>query len=298
MDKLVAFFKNVWFRRAIALITWGYTVFIAWIAWLSFAYYFQFENPTPSFVLYLFINVSAMGLFILSRKQVITQINSYILPPLVFCITFFGFGNWYLIIPPVVVMLVLFFVNTSNETLKTVLGTMYLLLFVVGIAGHIGIVRFIGNFNFFGPDLTKRDLSYETLSSTGEYRLVRYLENSTDRNTMSYYVEYTGDDVTFPMGVAKKVMGCSHIHTAAYTSLSQDFVEWKTVTKNGKKTEVLLVDGKSERENPYLVEIVASSSRTSSSKQSSSTPTASGTSSVSSSSDISAESDSDPERDE
>lgn len=276
MDKLVAFFKNVWFRRGIAVITWAYTVFIAWIAWLCFAYYFQFENPTPSFVLYLFINVCAMGFFILSRKQVITQVNSYILPPLVFCIAFFGFGNWYIVIPPVVVMLVLFFVNTSNETLKTVLGTMYLLLFVIGVAGHIGVTRFIGNLNYFGPDLATRDLTYESLSATGEYRLVRYLQSSTDRKTMSYYVEYTGDDVTFPMGVAKKVMGCSHIHTAAYLNLNQEFVVWKTVTRNGKKTEVLLVDGTSERENPYLAEkVVSSSSRTSTSTSTSSSSSSS-----------------------
>ena len=286
MDKLVAFFKNVWFRRAIAVISWGYTVFMAWIAWLCFAYYFQFENPTPSFILYLFINVCAMGFFILSRKQVISQINSYILPPIVFLVTFFGFGNWYIVIPPVVVMLVLFFANTSNETLKTVLGTMYLLLFVIGVAGHIGVVRFIGNLNYFGPDLTTRDNSYESLSGTGEYRLVRYLANSTDRNTMSYYIEYTGDDVTFPMGVAKKVIGCSHIHTAAYTSLSQNFVEWKTVTRNGKKTEVLLVDGKSERENPYLVEAITSS-RTSTSTSGKSSSSSSSSSSPSTSSSTS-----------
>ena len=284
MDKLVAFFKNIWFRRAIAVISWGYTAFMVWIAWLTYAYYFQFENPTPAFVLYLFINVCAMGFMILSRKQVITQINSYILPPIVFLVMFFGFGNWFIVIPPVMVMLVLFFVNTSNETLKTVLGTMYLLLFVIGIAGHIGVVRFIGNFNFLGPDLTKRDLSYESLSSSGEYRLVRYLDSSTDRNTMSFYVEYTGDDVTFPMGVAKKVFGCSRIHTASYTSLSQNFVEWKTVKKNGKDVEVLIVDGKSERENPYLAEKVTSSSKTSTSTASSAQPASSTASSSSNSS--------------
>lgn len=283
MDKLVAFFKNVWFRRFLAVICWGYTAFMTWLAWLCFAYYFQFENPTPSFVLYLFINVAAMGLMILSRKQVITQINSYILPPIVFLVMFFGFGNWYIVVPPMVVMLVLFFVNTSNETLKTVLGTMYLLLFVIGIAGHIGVVRFIGNFNFLGPDLTERDTSYEMLSKSGEYRLVRYLDNSVDRNTMSYYVEFTGDDVTFPMGTAKKVFGCGHIHTAAYTDLSQNFVEWKTQTRNGKNVEVLLVDGISIRENPYLTEIVSSSSRTSSGS------TSSGTSSSSSSAASSAQ---------
>ncbi|MDE6727977.1 MAG: hypothetical protein K2J80_08580 [Oscillospiraceae bacterium] len=282
MDKLVAFFKNVWFRRAVALISWGYTVFMVWVAWLCFAYHLEFENPTPAFVLYLFINVCAVGFFILSRKQVITQINSYILPPIVFLVTFFGFGNWYIVIPPVVVMLVMFFANTSNETLKTVLGTMYLLLFVIGIVGHIGAQQFIGNFTFLGPDLTERDPNYESLSSTGEYRLVRYLESTSDRNTMGYYVEYTGDDIELPMGIAKKVLGCKRIHTAAYTDISQNFVEWKVQKKNGKDVDVLIVDGKSVRDNPYLIEAIEKSTGSSSSKMSSSS-TSSAVLSVSSS---------------
>lgn len=282
MDKLVAFFKNVWFRRGVAIASWAYTGFMIWVAWLSFAYYLQFENPTPAFVLYLFINVSALGLMILSRKQVITQVNSYVLPPIVFLITFFGFGNWYVIIPPIVVMLVLFFVNTSNETLKTVLGTMYLLLFVIGIVGHIGVERFIGNISFVGPDLTTRDLNYESLSKTGEYRLVRYLESTSDHNTMKYYVEYTGDDVKLPMGVAKKVRGCKFVHTAAYTNLSQNFVEWKMQMVSGKDTEVLIVDGKSVRENPYLMKPISTSSGVTSSKPSSTSSTSSSSSSASS----------------
>ncbi len=260
MDKLVAFFKNVWFRRALALVCWGYTAFMAWIAWLTFGYYFTFENPTPAFVLYLFINVAAMGLMILSRKQVLTQINAYILPLLVFCVTFFGFGNWYLIIPPVVVMLVVFFVNTSNETLKTVLGTMALLLFVIGIVGLIGFEMFMGKISFVGPDLSTRDTAYESVSESGEYRLVRYLNSSEERSTMTYYVEYTGDDVELPMGMAKKVFGCKSVHTASYTNLSQNFVQWKTRTAaNGKKEEILLVDGKYDRENPYTVVVTKSS---------------------------------------
>ncbi len=270
MDKLVAFFKNVWFRRALSLICWGYTAFIAWIAWLTFAYYFTFENPTPAFVLYLFINVAAMGFMILSRKQVLTQINSYVLPLLVFCITFFGLGNWYLIVPPVVVMLVVFFANTSNETLKTVLGTMALLLFVIGIVGLIGFEMFMGKISFVGPVLSTRDTAYESVSESGEYRLVRYLNSSSERSTMTYFVEYTGDDVELPMGTAKKVFGCISVHTASYTNLSQNFVQWKTVTVNGKKEEILLVDGKYERVNPYTVEAVQSSAASGSSGSSSS----------------------------
>lgn len=255
MDKLVAFFKNVWFRRAVALLCWGYTALMLWVAWLNFGFFFEFENPTPLFVLYLFVNISALGLMILTRKQMFTRINSYILPPIIFAIVIFGFGNWYMIAPPLVVAVVVFFVNSSNETLKTVLGTMYLLMYVVGVVGYIGVKMFMGDITFTGVDLSKRDPDYEKLSETGEYRLVRYINDSNERKTMSYYVEYAGDDVEIPLGLCKKVFDCKHIHTATYKDKSEDLVEWSTQKVEGVKTDVLLVEG-SLRENPYLIKPV------------------------------------------
>ena len=270
MDKLVAFFKNVWFRRAVALLCWGYTALMLWVAWLCFGFFFEFENPTPLFVLYLFVNISALGLIILTRKQMITKINSYILPPIVFLIVIFGFGNWYMIAPPLVVMIVMFFVNNSNETLKTVLGTMYLLMYVIGVVGYIGIKMFMGDISFTGVDLTRRDPDYEKLSESGDYRIVRYINDTNERKTMSYYVEYTGDDTEIPLGICKKVFGCKHVHTATYQSRSEDLGEGSTQRGDGEKQDVILVEG-SLRENPYLIKSAEEddSSDSSSSKASS-----------------------------
>lgn len=270
MDKLVAFFKNVWFRRGVALLCWGYTALMVWIAWLCFGFFFEFENPTPLFVLYLFVNISALGLFILTRRQMITKINAYFLPPIVFAIVIFGFGNWYMIAPPLIVMIVLFFANNSNETLKTVLGTMYLLMYVIGVVGFIGIQMFMGDISFTGVDLTRRDPDYEKLSESGEYRLVRYINDTGERKTMTYYVEYTGDDVEIPLGLCKKVFDCKHVHTATYQNKSEDLVEWSTERVDGVKQDVLLVEG-SLRENPYLIKPAedSDSSESSSSKASS-----------------------------
>lgn len=271
MDKLVAFFKNVWFRRAVALLCWGYTALMVWIAWLCFGFFFEFENPTPLFVLYLFVNISALGLIILTRKQMITKINAYILPPIVFAIVIFGFGNWYMIAPPLVVMIVMFFVNNSNETLKTVLGTMYLLMYVIGVVGYIGIQMFMGDISFTGVDLTRRDPDYEKLSESGDYRIVRYINDSGERKTMSYYVEYTRDDVEIPLGLCKKVFESKHVHTATYQNKSEDLVEWSTQRVDGVKQDVILVEG-SLRENPYLIK-PAEDDESSGSDGSSSKPT-------------------------
>lgn len=260
MDKLIAFFKNVWFRRGVAVACLGYTFFMIWLAYISYGYYMDLENPTPLFVLYLFVNICAAALLVISRKQVITQINSYILPPIIFVILLCAFGNWYLIVPPLVVMLVLFFANSSNETLKTVLGTMYLLMFVIGIVGYIGIKIFIGDITFTtGVDLSKRDPNYEKLSSSGDYRIVRYFDTNGINTVQMYYVEETKDDIKIPLGMCKKVSGCEYIHTAAYSGIPRDVVEWSKTGSGSEQREVILVESV-VRENPYLIDRTESKS--------------------------------------
>lgn len=252
MDKLVAFFKNVWFRRGVAVVCWGYTALMVWIAWLTFGYYFEFENATSLFVLYLFVNIAALGLMILSRKQVITMINCMLLPPIIFTIVIFGFGNWYIILPPLVVVIAMFFINAANETLKTVLGTFYLLMYVIGVVAYVAINLFMGKMTVTGLDLTLRDADYEKLSPSGEYRIVRYVDRPGERRTAAYYVEETAEDVEIPFGLCKKVFGSMHVHTASYGGKSDDPIFWTRSVIDGLQTEVLDVEG-SIRVNPMTV---------------------------------------------
>lgn len=284
MDKLTAFFKNVWFRRAVAALTWGYTAFLIWVAWLCFGYHFELENPTPLFVLYLFINIVAFGLLIFTRKQVITQVNAYVLPIVAFLILIFGFGKWYITTPPLVVVIAFFFINRSNETLKTVLGTMYLLMYVIGTVGFIAMRMFMGKITFTldengSPsiselDLSLRDPDYEKISESGDYRVVRYISKTGDREMVSYYVEDAREDVKIPMGVCKKVAGCRHLHTTVYDGDSSDHIRWATQKVDGKTVDVLYVEG-ILRENPYLRKKIESDSSDSSSSSVKSSSTSS-----------------------
>ena len=254
MDKLVAFFKNIWLRRGVALLCWGYTAMLVWFGWLNFAYHFEFENPTSLFVLYLFINIAALGLMIYTRKQVITMINCMVLPPIVFVSVILGFGNWYMLIPPLVVVIAMFFICAANETLKTVLGTMYLLMYVIGVVAYVVINLLMGRISFTDVDLSLRDANYEKLSPDGEYRIVRYIDEPTkERRTASYYIEYTGDDVDIPCGVCKKVLGCQRVLTTKFNNKTDDPVFWTTVKVDGKDIVMINVEGIT-MENPYLKE--------------------------------------------
>ena len=93
MDILTSIFKNVWVRRGVAVACWGYTGLLMWLAWLNYAYFLEYENPTSLFVLYVFINVAALGLMIYTRRQVITQVNIMIMPPILFLSFLLAFGN-------------------------------------------------------------------------------------------------------------------------------------------------------------------------------------------------------------
>ena len=253
MDKLVAFFKNVWFKRGVAVICWGYTALLCWVAWLNFAFYFEFENVTALFVLYLFVNIAALGLMIYTRSQVITMVNSMLLPPIVFVIVILGFGNWYMIIPPLCVVVAMFFICAANETLKTVIGTMYLLMYVIGVVAYIAINLLMGKITFTDVDLSLRDSSFEIVSPSGEYRIVRYVDKPNgERRTAGYYVEYTGDDVEIPFGVCKKVLGCKRVLTSKYNNKADNPVVWMDLTGfDTDLKEILSVEG-SITENPYL----------------------------------------------
>ena len=256
MDTLTAVFKNIWLKRGVAVLCWGYTGMLIWLAWLNGAFFLEYENPTSLFVLYVFMNIAALGLLIYTRRQVITQINVLILPPIVFATFLLAFGNWYMIIPPLVVIIAMFFICTANETLKTVLGTMYLLMYVVGGAAYVTITLLMGKMTLIGVDLSLRDTEYEKLSSDGQYRIVRYVDKPNgDRRTAAYYVEDVTKDADIPFGSAKRVLGCGRVVTTNYTSKTNDPVSWVITTVDGEKTEMLDVEG-ILRENPYLAEEV------------------------------------------
>lgn len=45
-------------------------------------------------------------------------------------------GDWILIVPPFIVAIIMFFAAGTNETVKVIMGTIYLLLYVLGIVAY------------------------------------------------------------------------------------------------------------------------------------------------------------------
>lgn len=203
MEKIFSFFKNKYTRLGFSILAPLYPIFLIYVGWLSFGYSLEPTAPIPLFLLYVLINFIFGGLFFYTRKQILTRFSVCISPLILFLILMLSFGEWYLIIPPVAVCFVVFLASGAGETLKTVLGTLYLMMFVVGAFVYLTMLSFnltprlLLQDLIFGNYCDISDRSNEYLYSTdGTYRLVQYVDDAGDeRKATSFYVEETAEDI-------------------------------------------------------------------------------------------------------
>ncbi len=202
MDKFIEILRNRWLKFGVSLLSLGLPAFLVMVDWLAFAYYLEPVNKIPLFLLYVLVNFIFAGIMFYTRKQIITRIVVLFTPLLAFVLLIIAFGQWYLIIPPVVVCAFTFLAAGTNETLKTILGTVYLLMFVVGTLVYLTMLHFNLTVQTFLQlsecDISKRSDVY-SYSPDNTYRLVMYVDDAgNERSLTSYYVEKTKDDIELP----------------------------------------------------------------------------------------------------
>ncbi|MBQ8107587.1 MAG: hypothetical protein IJ129_02445 [Ruminococcus sp.] len=132
------FLSNVWVRRVVSVFNLVYFAMITLITFATFMYDLEFaESKEKSFfTVYVGASVVFLVLMIFTRNEFITRLVSVTMLFVVFCMLLFNMYDWILIIPPLVVALVMFFVAGTHETVKVVMGTIYLLMYVLGIVAY------------------------------------------------------------------------------------------------------------------------------------------------------------------
>jgi len=236
MNAIISFFRNKWTKLGFSAISLGYLFFMIWMAWLTLSFHLVPTNPVSLFSLYLLINVLFGTVMIYTRKQIATQITACLLHPCILVMLVFAFGNWFLLIPVFAVSTIVFFAAGSPESLKTILGTIYLILFVLTVLGYLTLQIFGITESIFDVNLALRSPREDYLYSTqGTYRLVTYIDRENKENrTISYFVEFTGDDLKLPFLEGERYVNSRKILTQRLANKSE--VEWLTDNK-------LLIDG-------------------------------------------------------
>lgn len=137
-------FSNEWTKRAVSLFSLVYGIMLGAISYMSFFYNVQIENGVSFLVLSVITSVFFLVMMIYTRKQIITRIVSIVALPLFLPILLFYFGEWLFIVPFAVVIIIMFFVSGAGEATKTILGTLILLLYVIGAVAYFLATTFLG----------------------------------------------------------------------------------------------------------------------------------------------------------
>ncbi len=127
-----AFFANKWTKRAVSLLSPLYCVLILGLSYLSIFYDMTVRNPVSVCLMISAVSLIALVVMLYSRKQVLTILSSLVMLPALLPAILLYFGQWEVLIPPLVVALVIFFFSGLGETAKTVFGTISLLLYLLG----------------------------------------------------------------------------------------------------------------------------------------------------------------------
>lgn len=188
MNKIL---EKKWAKTILPFSSVLYMLFLVSLAYNTFMYEFVIGNKIIFGILYVLFNAGMFALMYLSRKNRMSSIISLFYLLVTFSIVLFAFGNYLIIIPIFLVSVATLFTSKGSETKKTVIGTAYLLLYVLGIVVFILINSFFGD-KIGGRELTKSSIKTGELSKFyTEKQLSPLLENtvSPDKKFRYYIVD-------------------------------------------------------------------------------------------------------------
>ncbi len=186
------FFANVWTKRAVSLLSPIYCAMILVLSYFSIFYEMIVRNPVSVCVMISAISLIALVVMLYTRRQVLTVLTSLVMLPGLLPAVLFFFGHWEVLIPPLIVALIIFFFSGLGETPKTIFGTAFLLLYLLG-----SLMYFLMT-TLFAPSTVSTTV-YAGTSPSGIYRYeVINTADRSDGNT-TIYVETSELDRDYDM---------------------------------------------------------------------------------------------------
>lgn len=177
-------FNNVWVKRGVAVFNLIYTAMITILTIATFLYKLEINDGAEAafFTVYFIISALFLAFMLYSKDTVITRINGMLLLPIVFFLVLFNMGNVIIFVPPLIVAIIMFFYCRVPEKLKVLLGTIYLLMYIVGIFAYFVLNMLLGS----SAVETKLDAELSPNSDVyAMYDMDYVLSITNDANTIS-----------------------------------------------------------------------------------------------------------------
>ena len=215
------FFANKWTKRVVSLLSPFYCAVIFYFAYLSVFYKLDLLEKGTACMIATGSSIVALTTMLYTRKQLLTKLTSLlILPAMVFPIMIY-FGQWGVLIPLTIMALIIFFLSGLGETAKTIWGTVFLLVYLLG-----ALVYFLVT-SLFAP-ATVTNIVDNGVSPSGLYRYE--VANTTDSSNGSTKVSVESNilDKKYFDIFDFKIRGLSHDVVIERPLQENCKIEWAT----------------------------------------------------------------------
>ncbi|MFR8821697.1 hypothetical protein [Ruminococcus sp.] len=182
---------NIWRRRLASLVGVGYLALMCWFSYLVIFYDFTATNKFLFCLTLCAVSFAALSAMLYSRFQILTRLTSILLLPAILPQILLCFGQWELILPIAVTSLIIFFLSGASETVKTVFGVIYLLLYV------LGSLAFFMLMSFFTPS-TQQTILENGESPSGAYRYEIIQTDDSSGGNVAVHIEPNDRDIHLP----------------------------------------------------------------------------------------------------
>ena len=188
MVKKSAIFENKWFILGIGLLNLGFTICLCVFAYWTFFYTIEYVNLTIFAAVYSVISLLAGLIMYHTRNSPLTAVFCMANVAILFPVILMDWGNWGFIVPAFLVTVFGFFCCHMNDTIKTVMGTIYLLLYIIG-----GIAFFLLSTVFTAS--TVDTLIDSGISPSGDFRYHTLDQKNNAMGKTVVYIEPNRLDV-------------------------------------------------------------------------------------------------------
>lgn len=132
LNKVMKVLTNKWFRMAVSLLGAAYSAVLIYFDYIVFFYDIEYtDRKTFAIIGSAFCVVMCLLIFY-TRRSPFTCILAMVNMVLFFPLLLLDWGNWPLLLPAIVLTLFGFFCCHMNETAKTIFGTIFLLMYILG----------------------------------------------------------------------------------------------------------------------------------------------------------------------
>ncbi len=217
---MMKFFGNKWTKRVVSLLSLVYCAIVGFFAYYSIYYDMVVLQPQQATIMVTAVSVIMLILMLYTRNQLFTKLASILLLPAMILPILMYFGQWNILVPPLVVALVIFFFSGMGETGKTVWGTMILLLYLLG-----SLIYFVVTSMFAPSTVTTTILSGN--SPSGLYRCTVNETVDSSNGSTKVIVEPNAMDKNFTL-VNFQIKGLERDVMIERPMQPNVTIEWKT----------------------------------------------------------------------